>query len=105
MRKVRIRYYKDIVPSYPELTIEELDKLIKEEEKCKDLTEWPAIEQQRKSKKWKIAGLKIWTECTEDKKQFVQIVAAQILFVISMHLILVWVLEILFAKLAEVVCM
>ncbi len=44
MGRVKVRSYKDIILSHPELTAEELDKIIQEEEKsCKELTEWPEI--------------------------------------------------------------
>ncbi len=36
--------YPDIVPIHPELSVEELDRLIEEEtEKAKEYTEWPDI--------------------------------------------------------------
>lgn len=45
MGRIKVRSCTDIIRSYPELTAEELDKLIKEEErKSKDLAEWPEAE-------------------------------------------------------------
>lgn len=43
MGRVKVRSYKDIILSHPELTAEELDKIIQEEEACKELTEWPEV--------------------------------------------------------------